>query len=73
MEKNLYGLLAEFDTPTQVVDAANAVREAGFTKTDAFSPFPMHENAMNSYPKIFFREKFEINSLTTPIPGRIMM
>ncbi len=31
------------------------------------------ENAMNSYPKIFFREKFEINSLITPIPGRIMM
>ena len=43
MEKNIYGLLAEFDTPTQLVEAANKVREAGYTKTDAFSPFPLHE------------------------------
>jgi hypothetical protein len=43
MEKNIYGLLAEFNTPTQLVDAANKIREAGYTKTDAFSPFPLHE------------------------------
>ena len=43
MEKNIYGLLAEFDTPTQMVEAAHKVREAGYTKTDAFSPFPIHE------------------------------
>ncbi|MCV4600264.1 DUF3341 domain-containing protein, partial [Escherichia coli] len=43
MEKNIYGLMAEFDTATELVDAARAVRDAGFTKTDAFSPFPIHE------------------------------
>ncbi len=43
MKENLYGLMAEFDTPTEMVDAATSVREAGYTKTDAFSPFPIHE------------------------------
>ncbi|MCB1024928.1 MAG: DUF3341 domain-containing protein [Acidobacteria bacterium] len=43
MEKQLYGLLAEFDTTTEIVRAAEKVRDAGFTKTDAFSPFPIHE------------------------------
>src|SRR5829696_5671478 len=43
MKENLYGLLAEFDSPTELVDAANVVREAGYIKTDAFSPFPIHE------------------------------
>ena len=43
MDKNIYGLLAEFDTPTQMVDAARKMRDEGYTKTDAFSPFPIHE------------------------------
>jgi len=43
MDKNIYGLLAEFDTATELVDAARAVRDAGYKKTDAFSPFPIHE------------------------------
>jgi hypothetical protein len=43
MKENLYGLMAEFDTPTELVDAAESIREAGYTKTDAFSPFPIHE------------------------------
>lgn len=43
MEKQIYGLLAEFDTPTELVRAAEKVRDAGFVKTDAFSPFPLHE------------------------------
>ena len=43
MDKKNFGILAEFDSATELVDAANKVREAGYTKTDAFSPFPLHE------------------------------
>ncbi|HUJ95230.1 MAG TPA: DUF3341 domain-containing protein [Terriglobales bacterium] len=37
----IYGLMAEFDTPTQLVEAANRTREAGYKKIDAYSPFPV--------------------------------
>ena len=38
----LYGVIAEFNDPQALLDAANAVREKGYTATDAFSPFPIH-------------------------------
>jgi hypothetical protein len=40
---DIYGLLAEFRTPVAVVDAAHRVREAGYTKVDAYSPYPVEE------------------------------
>jgi hypothetical protein len=43
MKKDLHGIMAEFDTAEQLVDAARQVRDAGYLKTDAFSPFPIHE------------------------------
>lgn len=35
--------MAEFDTSTELVRAASATTAEGYTKTDAFSPFPIHE------------------------------
>jgi hypothetical protein len=43
MKKEIYGLMAEFDSSTELVAAAEMVRDAGYTKTDAYSPFPIHE------------------------------
>jgi len=38
----LHGLLAEFDTPGELVDAARKVHAAGYTDFDCYSPFPVH-------------------------------
>jgi Alternative complex III, ActD subunit len=38
-----YGLMAEFDNPTDVVAAARAAHEAGYRHVDAFSPYPIEE------------------------------
>lgn len=39
----LYGLIAEFDTPGELVAAARKTREEGYRRLDAYSPFPIHE------------------------------
>lgn len=38
----LYGLLAEYDTPGELIAAARRVRDAGYTEFDCYSPFPVH-------------------------------
>jgi len=38
-----YGLLAEFDSATAIVNAAREARDAGYVKVDAYTPFPIHE------------------------------
>jgi len=43
IEDGLYGLMAEFETPGQLVAAARKTREAGFKKFDAYTPYPIHE------------------------------
>ena len=42
IKQGLYGVIAEFNDPQTLLDAANAVREKGYTSVDAFSPFPIH-------------------------------
>jgi hypothetical protein len=40
--KPIYGLLAEFETPQQLLEAAQRTYDAGFRKIDAYSPLPIH-------------------------------
>ena len=42
IREGLYGVVAEFNDPQTLLDAAVAVREKGYTSIDAFSPFPIH-------------------------------
>ena len=37
----LYGLLAEFEDPQALTDAAKRTYDEGYRKTDAYSPFPI--------------------------------
>lgn len=39
--KPIYGLLAEFETPEQILAAARLTHEAGYNKIDAFTPIPV--------------------------------
>jgi hypothetical protein len=41
MRPRLYGLLAEFDSPTALVAAARRAHEAGYRRLDAYTPFPV--------------------------------
>ena len=38
----VYGILAEFRTPAELYHACERVRDAGFTRWDAHTPFPVH-------------------------------
>ena len=42
-EPPLHGLMAQFESANDLVHAADAVRKAGYTRTDAYSPFPIPE------------------------------
>lgn len=37
-----YGLLAEYSTPADAMHAAEKVRDAGYTRWDVYTPFPVH-------------------------------
>jgi Protein of unknown function (DUF3341) len=41
----IWGLMAEFEGPTEAVAAARRVHEEGYRKVDAYSPYPIEELA----------------------------
>ena len=41
MKPPVYGLIAEFDTPTEIVVAARRAYSEGYRRMDAYSPFPV--------------------------------
>jgi len=43
--KDLYGLLAEFDGPHSLVEAARRAHADGYRRMDAYTPFPVEELA----------------------------
>jgi len=40
-ESSVYGLMAEFDSPQELLTAAHKAHGAGYKQMDAFSPFPV--------------------------------
>lgn len=42
MSEKIYGLMAEFNTPGDLLRAAGKVRDAGYHRWDVFTPFPIH-------------------------------
>lgn len=38
----IYGLMAEFDDPEELVAAAERARDEGYRRMDAYTPFPVH-------------------------------
>ena len=49
-----YGVLARFDGPQALLRACEAVRDAGYTRWDAHTPFPVHglDRAMGLRPSL---------------------
>ena len=41
--RGVYGVMAEFEDPTALVNAAQAAYRKGFRKLDAYTPFPIEE------------------------------
>ncbi|MGV3772847.1 MAG: DUF3341 domain-containing protein [Verrucomicrobiales bacterium] len=37
-----YGIIAEFDTPADIMHAAEQIRDQGFRRWDVFTPYPIH-------------------------------
>jgi hypothetical protein len=45
VREGIYGLLAEFNTPTELIVAAKASHDAGYRRMDCYTPYPVEEAA----------------------------
>ena len=52
--KVLYGVIAEYNTPEELMAASTVARDAGYKKLDAFTPFPVEGLS----EAIGFRDKY---------------
>lgn len=43
IDRPVFGLMAEFDSPERLVDGVKHLREAGFSQIDTYTPFPVEE------------------------------
>lgn len=42
-DQPIYGVAAEFEDPTKLIEAARAVKEHGYSQVEAYSPYPLKE------------------------------
>ena len=51
-KRKLFGVIGEFESPSQLMDAARKVKEAGYEKFDVYTPYPIHgmDDAMGLKP-----------------------
>src|SRR5678815_2948233 len=42
-QPKLYGIMAEFDNPSDLVAAARQTHEAGYRRVNGYSPYPIEE------------------------------
>lgn len=50
----IHGMVADFDSPDTLMDAIKAARKAGYSKMEAYTPFPIHgiDDALGARPSI---------------------
>ena len=71
----LYGLMAEFETPEQVLEAARRARDEGYRRMDAYSPFAVEglpELVMPSTHKVRLPAIVLAGGLTGTLTGLLL-
>ncbi len=69
----IHGIMAEFATPADLYHAAEKIRDAGYSKWDTYSPFPVHgmEGAMG-FPRTILPLLVAVGGLSGACLGFLM-